>query len=584
MSERLTSVKQIDFTPRGPVFPSPRDWRDQVIYHLLIDRFDDGKEHPAYDPKSAKRGRDAGAACRFQGGTLKGVTRRLDYIKGLGATTVWISPPFKNRAEAGECYHGYGIQNFLEIDPRFGTTADLQELVREAHGRGMYVVLDIIINHVGDVWAYPDNFQPPYDPNGTRYNFGFWRKPGGGAIKHEDIGKVELSPEDAVWPVELQDPEVYKRRGSIRDFAGAGYHEKLDGDFIDLKDINLANPAALDVMIQCYKYWIAVADVDGYRMDTVTHTEPEQTAVFCNAIREYCKSIGKDDFIIFAEIVEPDEKLKMYVGGNLPASEERYPHFNACLDFPLYFVLEDVIKGRMSPQALHERYERFRLFYKDYSEVGRYFITFVDNHDQIGKGFRRFMAGEGDPNLAVLAVGYLLTNMGIPCIYYGTEQAFDGGGPSDVYVREAMFGGPWGAFDTQGVHFFDPQHPVYQGIARIAAVRQKERALRYGREYFREISGDGENFGHPIDGKCTLAFSRVLDTTEILVALNLETTPRNDYVIVDARLTPPGRPVMDLLNASARYEVTDVGNGLARVQIPLGPRQIAILKTVPQGG
>ena len=83
---------------------------------------------------------------------------------------------------------------------------------------------------------------------------------------------------------------------------------------------------------------------------------------------------------------------------------------------------------------------------------------------------------------------------------------------------------------------------------------------------------------------CLFAFSRVLDTTEILVALNLETTPRNDHIIVDARLTPPGQPVADLLDGSKRYEVKDVGNGLASVQVPLAPRQIAILKTVPQGG
>src|SRR4051812_40536631 len=96
---QLTSVEQLNFTPRGAVYPSPEDWRDQVIYQLLIDRFDDGKTHPPYHEKKAKHGRDPNEGQRFQGGTLRGVTRRLDYIQGLGCTTIWISPPLKNRQD-----------------------------------------------------------------------------------------------------------------------------------------------------------------------------------------------------------------------------------------------------------------------------------------------------------------------------------------------------------------------------------------------------------------------------------------------------------------------------------------------------
>jgi hypothetical protein len=100
MPTRPRSVNEIDFTPRGPVFPSPVDWRDQFIYSLLIDRFDDAKDHPPFNPKTTPRGgRDRERAHHFQGGTLKGVTRRMDYIKGLGCTAVWISPPFKQRQD-----------------------------------------------------------------------------------------------------------------------------------------------------------------------------------------------------------------------------------------------------------------------------------------------------------------------------------------------------------------------------------------------------------------------------------------------------------------------------------------------------
>ena len=151
MAEKVTSVAQLDFTPRGKVFPSPRDWRDVFIYFLLVDRFDNNQKNLlAYDPASTPKGRDPEQGKVFQGGNLKGISRRLDYIRGLGANAVWLSPVFKNRREKNDTYHGYGIQDFLEVDPRFGTREDLQKLVREAHRRGMYVILDIIINHTGD--------------------------------------------------------------------------------------------------------------------------------------------------------------------------------------------------------------------------------------------------------------------------------------------------------------------------------------------------------------------------------------------------------------------------------------------------
>ena len=226
----------------------------------------------------------------------------------------------------------------------------------------------------------------------------------------------------------------------------------------------------LDTIIRAYKYWISVADIDGFRVDTVKHMENSATAIFCNAVREYAKRIGKHNFFIFGEVVGDDLTLQKYIGRNsrIAGTTERFPSLDACLDFPLYFILEEVIKGFCSPSHLRERYERFRTLYADHGEAGRYFVTFVDNHDQMSRPYRRFMHGNSHPLQAVLAVGYLLTSQGISCIYYGTEQGFDGGGDSDCYVRECMFGGKWGAFDTSGVHLFNEDHLIYKGIKAIA--------------------------------------------------------------------------------------------------------------------
>ncbi|MCG7851838.1 MAG: alpha-amylase family glycosyl hydrolase, partial [Methanosarcinaceae archaeon] len=419
-----------------------------------------------------------------------------------------------------------------------------------------------------DNWAYPEDL-PYYYWDGAEvpYEFGFW-------LQADPVNQFQC--DDAIWPVEFQDPDFYKRRGQFRNWDN--YNEALDGDFLTLKELDIRKPRVLDSLIRVYKYWMSLADIDGFRVDTVKHTEDTATALFCNAVREYAKRIGKDNFFIFGEIVGDDETMQRYIGRNarIPGTTERFPSLDACLDFPLYFILEEVIKGFSNPAILRERYERFRTVYTDHGESGRYFVTFVDNHDQMSRPYKRFMHDNPHPQQAALAMGYLLTSQGIPCIYYGTEQGFDGGGDSDKYVRECMFGGKWGAFDSIGAHFFNEQNPIYQDIRDIATIRSLEPALRYGRQYFRKISEDSSNFTHPDNGRCTLAYSRILDTDEILVALNLDSSERCDSITVDSNLTPVGSTMVDLLNGCV-LNVRDSA-GRACVHVPLESHQMAILK------
>ena len=572
MGETKQSASNLDFTPAGEVFPSPLDWRDVFMYFLLVDRFDNNQDNlHAYDPDITTKNRNSSEGRLFQGGNLRGIMRRLDYIKELGANAIWLSPVLKNRQEKNDSYHGYGIQNFLEVDPRFGNKEDLQELVKKAHLKGIYVILDIIINHTGDNWAYPGDYPYFYwkEAPGS-FPFGHWRK--------VDAANG-LQADDAVWPLELQRPDFYKRRGQIRNWYD--HEEAINGDFLSLKELDINKAMALDTLIKAYKYWIAAADIDGFRIDTVKHMESAATAIFCNAMREYAKRIGKQNFFIFGEIVADDHIIQRYIGRNssIPGTTERFPSLDAALDFPLYFVLEDVIKGFKDTFHLRNRYERFRKDYADHGEAGRYFVTFVDNHDQMSRPYRRFLYQNPFAKQAVLAIAYLLTSQGVPCIYYGTEQGFDGGGDNDSYVRECMFGGKWGAFNTTGHHFFNPGHPIYKEIKKIAAVRQIEPTLRYGRQYFREISGNGIDFGYPIDHNCTLAYSRILDTTEILVAMNVGIEPKNDYITVDSNLTSAGRKMVDLLDSGKDVWVGQIGQRNA-VQVPLAGHQIVIFKEV----
>src|SRR6476661_755500 len=139
-------------------FPSPGDWRDQWIYQIVLDRFNNPQAPPRFPWDS-----EVGV---FQGGTFNGVRAQLDYLKDLGVGAIWLSPVLKNCQYNPSSYHGYGIQDFLSVDPRFASDPErakanpllaeqeLRALVDAAHDRGIYVIFDIVLNHVGDVFAY----------------------------------------------------------------------------------------------------------------------------------------------------------------------------------------------------------------------------------------------------------------------------------------------------------------------------------------------------------------------------------------------------------------------------------------------
>ena len=148
-------------------FPSPIDWRNEILYFLLPDRFSDGQEatRPLLSRQEIRNLRNsadrtdmnweswATSALRWQGGTLKGIESKLDYLITLGITTIWVAPVFKQRARL-DTFHGYGVQDFLDVDPRFGSRKDLVELIATAHAKKVKVILDIIINHSGNNWGY----------------------------------------------------------------------------------------------------------------------------------------------------------------------------------------------------------------------------------------------------------------------------------------------------------------------------------------------------------------------------------------------------------------------------------------------
>jgi glycosidase len=616
MNRSINSLTQLDFaslSPTGGAFPSPIAWEDQVFYFLMLDRFSDGKEKgykdnvgnlvqsgttPLYTSTDAEnavkteadaaRWREAGT--KYVGGTLKGLESKIGYLKRLGITALWISPIFK-QVRFQETYHGYGIQNFLEVEPHFGTREDLQELVRVAHEAGIYVILDIILNHAGNVFSYSGERdaegrlrERPW--TGSTYPVeGFNDKHGNPTIPFTKPDPQNLPDYDgAVWPTELQDPNAFTRKGYIKNWD---YDPEFrEGDFFDLKDIHHGYGSADDYQVsaalrhlcEAYKYWIAYADIDGFRIDTVKHMDIGATRYFVSVIREFSQSIGKENFFLLGEIT----------GGRKRAYETlELTGLSAALgidDIP--DKLEYLVKGYRNPNDYFSLFRNSELVNKDsHIWFRNKVVTSFDDHDQVRKGGykARFCA---DANASKVVLNVLALNaltLGIPCIYYGSEQCFDGRGGSDRYIRESMFGGEFGAFRTRGVHFFDEDNRVYQELAKVLEIRRQNIVLRRGRQYLRSISApnDGVRFSLPemVGGqmRSVVPWSRIFNGKEVLLAINTDyDQSKTAWVTVDNELHQAG----DVLQCLYSTDAAQVGQSVT-VEARNGK---AVLITVPAAG
>lgn len=533
--------------------PSPLAWEDQVLYFLLVDRFSNDQESgnslsgdiPLYQEldsgNAVETDHDAAvwrnAGNKWVGGTLKGIKSKISYLKELGVTTLWISPIFKQVAFQ-DTYHGYGIQNYLEIEPRFGSKEDLRDLVKVGHDHGIYVILDIIVNHSGNVFSYESGGDLKW--NGLNYRVRGFNSAEGKPLIAFQAG-IDVEENDAIWPLELRSPETFTCKGSIVNWD---YHpEYLEGDFCDLKDVNLGSgdidhynaSKALLYLCEVYKYWIAFADLDGYRLDTVKHMDLGAARIFASEIHEFAQQLGKENFYLIGEITGSRE--------NAFATLEQTGLDAALGIADIQQSLENVVKGYADPSDYFGLFRNSILVGKESHTWFRdKVVTMVDDHDKVCQGSykARFCARGHGKQLILNALALNATTIGIPCIYYGSEQLFDGQGGEDRYIREAMFGGDFGAFRSKGRHFFNMEGYVYEELSKILAIREDRIALRRGRQYLREISGNGRDFGLPrlINGateiRSIIPWSRIFNGEELVLAISTDVDyPLSAWVTID---------------------------------------------------
>lgn len=538
---------------------------DELIYFLLPDRFENG-DH-ANDRGGIKGGRlehgfDPTAKGFFLGGDLKGLTSRLDYIQGIGATAIWLGPIYRNKpvqgpkGEESAGYHGYWITDFTTVDPHFGTEADLKAFIAAAHARGMKVYLDIITNHTADVIQYrecPDNacsyrsradypFTRRGGPNGVPINDRFL----GDAAEHQTAENyVRLT--DPQWaytpylpkgdekvkvPAWLNDPIYYNNRGDS-SFKG---ESSILGDFVGLDDVMTAHPRVVQGMIDIYGSWIDRFKVDGFRIDTARHVNPEFWQAFVPAMLDRARANGIPNFHIFGEVLDPD-------AGSLA----RFTHvdrFPAVLDFAFQSAVQKVVAEGGAPSDLS------RLFYMDPLYAGgegapQQLPTFLGNHD-IGR-FSTFVrkanpdASDAEQLARVkLAHSMLLLLRGVPTIYSGDEQGFVGDG-HDQDAREPLFPSKVAVYNdnrllgtaaTTASANFDTTHPLYRHIAALAKLRAAEPSLRGGVQ--RVLKADEE------PGLFAVA-RRLPDGSrapfiDTIVAFNTSAKPLKANVMIDPRI------------------------------------------------
>jgi glycosidase len=444
----------------APLQLASPDWRDQIIYFAMIDRFDNGDA--GNDDQGAGEF-DPGDGRRFSGGDLAGLRRRIDYMHELGATALWITPPVANQwwdahHEYGG-YHGYWAEDFMRIDAHFGSLSDYRALSRCLHASDMYLIQDIVVNHVGNFFRY-DGAVDAEDPR-QGFHINADAKP------HSAPTRKPFSLND-VRKARDREATIYHWTPDIVDFNNRT--QLLDWQLAGLDDLNTENPAVRRALRDSYGYWIRKAGVDGFRIDTAFYVPPEFFDDFLHArdrkapgIITVAEQTGHSNFLLFGEGFAMDPPYKDDAARRIDAymrdgqGRTRLP---GMLNFPLYGSTLDVFARGKPTAVLGHRIRNMMQVHTN----PHLMPSFVDNHD-----VDRFLANGNEAGLRQ-ALLLIMGLPGIPVIYYGTEQGF-------TEQRAAMFKS---GFGSAGRDHFDRDAPMYRFIKKLTALRRSHPLLSRG--------------------------------------------------------------------------------------------------------
>ena len=524
--------------------PNPL-WQTQSIYQIITDRFYDG------DPGNDNvEGTYAPAnPTGVHGGDFIGIEQKLDYIKSLGATAIWISPIVLNTE--GQ-FHGYSALNFYQVAPHWGSISNLQHLVAAAHARGLLVIDDIVVNHAGDLVrgsgpGYP-NFNYP-----TGYNLSY-------------VNSAKTYP--APFNLSAANPaltNLFHNYGNIANYNDT--NQTMLGWLSGLNDFRTETTYVRTNMAAIYEYWIKQIGFDGFRVDTALEVDTGCWQSFCPAIHHYAATNGDPNFFIFAEANNGNDNIV----GPYTGSESGGPFmFDSVVDYPLYWIVNSVFATASGNTAqIQYHYNDVAADYDPATQMQ--LVTFLDNHDQ--PRFLSTAESNNNTNALEVALAFLYTARGIPCLYYGTEQGFDG--TTDPNDREDLFAGrfkdgPNGTVQqlaSPGADNFNMTHPLFQWIAKLNNFRRLYPALTLGRQV---------NQWDDPTGPGLFAYSRVLNNQEVFVVFN---TAAGSEILPGRPLTYPAGTVLEnLLNPSETITVAG-GSQSPAITVPSMTAKIFIAQS-----
>ncbi len=428
--------------------PSP-DWRDQVIYFIVTDRFADG------DTSNDDQGfseNDPSDPAKFSGGDLTGIDQKLDYIQSLGATAVWVTPPVANQwwdplTNAGG-YDGYRARNFQYLDEHMGTTDIYKTLAIDLHKRGMYLVQDIVTNNTGNFFTYDPSAWDPTDPTkGYTAN-----------TQSVPVTQPTQAPfnEDDPTVAQAVTDGIYHWTPVISDASDPT--QLLTYQLDDLDDIATESSTVRRIMGASYSFWIRAAGVDAFGVSALQYVEHSFWNEFVHSsdgILVTARVTKKDDFYTFGEPVGlADADAVSYLGSSSA------PELRSLVNYPLRDSIWGVLGQGRPTSDLTDRLQSQQHVYPDVNRLA----TLVDDRDG-----GRFLA-QSTSARAQEAYLLLLTLPGVPVIYYGAEQGL-------TETRASMFAAGWG---SGGTDHFDTSGAMFGLVSGAIALRKAHPALTRG--------------------------------------------------------------------------------------------------------
>jgi glycosidase len=405
-----------------------------VVYLIFPDRFANGDESNDFIFNDKEEFEFKSLNGRH-GGDIQGIINKLDYLKDLGVTSIWITPLVENNTYMS--YHGYAATNFYKIDPRFGTNDLYKELVEKAHEKGLKIILDHVANHIGLNHEWVKNLPTETWLHGNPEN----HLP----AEHDKIAFVDIN-------------------GDKKSISNVN-----EGWFVkEMPDLNQSDCLMAKYIIQNTIWWIEYAGIDGIREDTYPYANQKFLSDWAKTILDIYPK-----FNIVGEVWRGDAPVLAKFQSNSFFPKEFDSHLPAVTDFAMRDAIASYMSGKSNLTKIYETLGEDFV----YSNPDNLLI-FFDNHDTD----RGMYVANGNLEKFMKALTIVLTSRGIPQIFYGTEIGLDGGAHHGKIRSEFPGGFPddsLNAFTENGRT--DLQNDIFNFTKKILELRNKYEVLQTGK-------------------------------------------------------------------------------------------------------